>query len=729
MTYLRGPNIWTYRPVVEAWVDIGALEDSPSNTIPGFFERLTSWLPTLSEHRCGVGEPGGFLERLREGTWPAHIMEHLAIELQNLAGVQAGFGKARQTSVRGVYKLAVRARNEQVGRAALEAAREMVLAGIEARPFDVVATVTQLRDMVDRHHLGPSTECIVDAAAARRIPWLRLNEGNLVQLGHGANQRRIWTAETDQTSAIAEGIASDKDLTKRLLQACGVPIPAGRIVSSATDAWAAAEEIGVPVVMKPSDANHARGVSLELTRREDIEAAFHVADAEGSDVMVERHVPGTDHRLLVVGGRVVAAAKGEQLFVTGNGEATVRQLIDGQLNSDPRRGDAEEFPLETIILEREPVMRLLLARQGMDGDSVPAAGQRVLIQRTGNWSVDCTDEVHEDVAAAAALAARVVGLDITGIDLVVEDIGRPLEEQRGAIVEVNAGPSLLMHIKPAQGKPRPVGEAIVGSLFPNGEHGRIPIVGIAGTRETTAVARMVALLLHLAGRHVGLACRDGLFLDRRRVEKADSTSWQAGQRLLMNRGVEAAVFETGAESILSEGLAYDRCQVGIVTDADMPDALRDYYVDQPEQMYDVLRTQVDVVLPEGTAVLNAADSIVARMAELCDGEVIFYAADDSLGTLAQHRAKGGRALFARGAKLVQASGPDETSIVDLGGLLSPRADASSTTIEAMLAAVAAAWAFGISSELIRAGLDAFLWEQHEPAIAGARGAGVRTQAY
>ncbi|MDP1897885.1 MAG: acetate--CoA ligase family protein, partial [Sulfurimicrobium sp.] len=283
---LRGPNIWTYRPALEAWVDIGALEDSPSNTIPGFYERLLAWLPSLIEHHCGVGERGGFMQRVREGTWAGHILEHVTLELQNLAGMQSGFGKARSTSVRGVYKVVVRSRDEEVSRACLNAARDLIMAAIEDRPFDVTGTIARLRDLADSLCIGPSTACIVDAATERGIPSIRLTDGNLMQLGYGVRQRRIWTAETDQTSAIAEGIASDKDLTKNLLQSCGVPVPEGRVVDSPEDAWEAAEDIGVPVVVKPTDGNHGRGVSAELMTREEVEAAYGVALNEGSEVMV-----------------------------------------------------------------------------------------------------------------------------------------------------------------------------------------------------------------------------------------------------------------------------------------------------------------------------------------------------------------------------------------------------------------------------------------------------------
>lgn len=719
--YLEGPNLWTYRPVLEAWVDIGELEEQPSNTIPGFVDRLVAWLPSLAEHRCGVGEPGGFVLRLREGTWPAHILEHVAIELQNLAGSQAGFGKARETGVRGVYKVAFRARNEQVGRAALAAARELVLAAMDDRPYDLPATLAMLRAMVDSLCLGPSTACIVDAAAERRIPAIRLTEGNLVQLGYGARQRRIWTAETDRTSAIGESVSGDKDLTKSLLATCGVPVPEGRVVESAQDAWDAAQDIGLPVVVKPSDANHGRGVSLELRSREDVEAAFALAEQEGSEVLVERFIPGNEHRLLVVGGQVVAAARGEAAWVVGDGRCNVVELIERQLNADPRRGLTEDFPLNKILVDEDPAVVLELQRQGLQPGSVPAAGQRVLIQRNGNVAFDVTDAVHPQVAAAASLAARIVGLDIAGVDLVAEDISRPLAEQQGAIVEVNAGPGLLMHLKPVDGAPRPVGRAIVEHLFPQGDSGRVPVVGIAGSGGTALVGRLVAWLLHLDGKPVGLACSDGLYLERRQVDARPSATWAAGQRVLMNRRIEAAVIENGAETILTHGLAYDRCQVGVVTDVSGAEALAAYHVNEPRQVFNVLRTQVDVVLPEGTAVLNADDPLVAEMAPLCDGEVLFYGLDAELPALAEHRAAGGRAVFLRGTQVVLARGADEQLLGGLDAFPAARAGQSPVAVESLLAAVGAAWALGLAPELIRAGAGTFDPTRTASLDAGTRG--------
>ncbi|MDB5800127.1 MAG: cphA [Rhodocyclales bacterium] len=694
---LRGPNIWTYRPALEALIDIGELEDFPSNTLPGFYERLSAWLPGLAEHRCSYGEPGGFLRRVEEGTWPAHILEHVTLELQNMAGQRTGFGKARSTSKRGVYKVVVRSRQEEVTRACLQAGRDLVMAAIEDAAFDVAATVERLRDIADSLCLGPSTACIVDAATERRIPSIRLTGGNLVQLGYGARQRRVWTAETDRTSAIAESIAGDKDLTKSLLAACGVPVPEGRVVDNAEDAWDAAESIGLPVVVKPSDANHGRGVSLNLNTRAEVEAAFALAQSEGSEVIVERFVLGDEHRLLVVGKRVVAAARGEAAWVTGDGKLNIVELVDLQINTDSRRGETEDFPLNKITVETDAAIVLELVRQGLTPRSTPAAGQRVLIQRNGNVSIDVTDKVHPEVAAAVSLAARIVGLDIAGVDLVAEDISRPLEEQRGAIVEVNAGPGLLMHLRPAEGEARPVGQPIVDHLFPEDNNGRIPIVGVTGSDDTTRVARLIAWLLHIDGRHAGVACRDGLYFDQRQVESGDCANWHAGQRLLINRNMQAAVFETPAVGILGEGLPYDRCNVGVVTSLRHTDDVVRFDILDDEQMAGVLRTQVDVVLDEGAAVLNADDAGVAAMADFSDGEVIFYGLDEKSTVIAAHLARDGRAVVLR-----------DDAIVLLKGSHAQRLTARPMTPpSATLAAVAAAWALGLAADLMSTGIGSF----------------------
>lgn len=707
VTYLRGPNIWTYRPVIEAWVEIGELEHYPSNTLPGFTDRLTAWLPSLIEHRCGVGERGGFIQRLREGTWAAHILEHVVLELQNLAGMRTGFGKTRKAAEPSLYKMAFRTRQEQVGRAALEIGRELLLAAIEDTPYDVATKVAGLTELVDSLCLGPSTSHIVDAATDRTIPWIRLNEGNLVQLGYGNKQRRIWTAETDQTSAIAESISTDKDLTKSLLQSCGVPVPEGSLVHSAEEAWEAAQDIGLPVVLKPYNGNHGRGVSLNLKTETDVHAAFRLADRKGggSAVIVEQFIEGNEHRVLVVGKKVVAVAAGETAWITGNGTSTVNELVDEQINSDPRRGLTEEFPLNKLGIQHAEIL-LELARQGLTGEGIPARGQRVLIQRNGNVAFDVTDLVHPSIAAVATLAARVVGLDIAGVDLVVEDISRPFSSQRGAVIEVNAGPGLLTHLKPASGLPRPIGAAIIDHLFPDDVSGRIPIVGVTEAGGSTLISKLISHLLYVSGKHVGLACSTGLYLDQRQIDKKNAINWDAGQRLLINRSVTAAVFETSHRMILSEGLVYDKCAVGVISEFNdnlKNTHLEEFHISDPDRFFNVVRTQIDVVLPDGVAVLNAANPRIAEMAKLCDGKVIFYGENPHLPTIAQHRADGERVVFLRNNCIVLAHGINEMALLPLSSLKPGKAAQPAN----VMAAVAAAWALHISPELIEAGLRTF----------------------
>ncbi len=706
--YLRGPSIWTYRPIIEALIDIGELEDFPSNTLPGFNERLSAWLPGLIEHRCSPGVRGGFLQRMAEGTWPGHILEHVTLELQTRAGMPTGFGKAREAGPRGVYKVVFRTDDEACGLLALHTARDLIMAAIEDRPFDVQGELAKLSKMVDDRCVGPSTASIVERAIERKIPFIRLNAGSLVQLGHGARQRRIWTAETDRTSAIAEGISRDKDLTKRLLSRCGIPVPEGQVVESPEAAWAAAQELGLPVVVKPDNGNRSRGVSLDLRERSNIETAYELALAQGRDVMVERYITGVEHRLLVVGDQLAAATCGEMTYVNGDGQHTVRELIELQINADPRRGQFGDAPLEIVSLELQPTSVLELARQGLTPESVPAAGQRVLVQRTGNMSTDVTDQVHPDVATVAVLAAKVVGLDIAGVDVVTPDIGQPLEKVGGAVVEVNAGPSLLMHLNPAKGQPRPVGRLILDHLFTSQEDGRIPVVGLMGDGDTTRAARLTAWLLQLQGWHTGLSCREGLFVNQRRLQADDPIGFEDAERLLINRQVQAAVFESDVRHLMTEGLPYDRCHVGVVTRMPGIQGLEDLYPGDDDRVPGYVRTQIDVVLPGGACVLNAEDEAVAGLSRYCDGETVYFAGSADHPRIAEHRQTGGRAAFWREGSLVLAHGPQETEVLSVqrpavGRLL--REQRLDTTD--MLVAACTAWVLGMNAELIRAGVKSY----------------------
>ncbi len=708
--YIRGPNMWTWVPVIEAWVDIGDLENFPSDKIPGFYERLISTMPSLIEHRCSYEVRGGFLKRVEEGTWPGHILEHLTLELLGLAGLEVGFGRARETSVTGVYKIIIEAPQEDVVYRAILEAKELLLALIQDRGFDLEKSLVYLKDLVEDLCLGPSTGCIVAAAKENRIPSIRLTKGNLVQLGYGAKQRRIWTAETDQTSAIAESISRDKDLTKNLLTSLGVPVPMGQIVASSESAWEVAQDLGLPVVVKPQDGNHGRGVFTNLFTQEEITSAYEVALQEGSGVIVEKFILGDEHRLLVVGDQVVAAAKGESAWVTGDGIHSVDELIQIQINIDPRRGPTEDFPLNLVRIDSAALFEL--KRQGFLPEGVPLKGHAVLIQRNGNVSIDVTDQVHPLVAKRVVLAAKIVGLDVAGVDLVIQDISRPLEEQGGAIVEVNAGPGLLMHLKPAQGKPRAVGQAIIKHLFPDPESCRIPLIGITGSIGASFVAEMSAHILKLANFYVGLVSQQGLFFNQRLVEKNNDASWALSRRVVMNRMVTAAVIEATPLSILNEGLAYDLCKIGVITNIDKNIFFPEESINDEDGLFKVFRTQVDVVLPEGTAVLNAQDPMIVEMTDLCLGEIIFYAEDMNHPVLQQRIALNKKIICRQENSIILQEGKQHIWSFDLG-LVRFMNNKLAEPIGELMAVIGVCWGLDLDFQLIEAGLETFTVEKLE----------------
>ena len=505
-------------------------------------------------------------------------------------------------------------------------------------PFDVAAEVKKLRDLLHKERLGPSTAAIVGAAVARGIPYRRLNSESLVLLGHGARQRRILAAETDRTGAIAESIAQDKELTRSLLSQVGVPVPEGRPVKDAEDAWAAAQEIGGPVVVKPQFGNQGRGVATNLSTREQVEAAYASVREDWTEVVVERFAPGADYRVLVVGGRVVAASRREPAQVIGDGRHTIAELV-ALVNRDPRRGDDHATVLSKLVLD--PIALQVLGEQGYTPESIPQSGHRVLIRRnanlsTGGTATDVTDRVHHEVAARAVEAARIIGLDIAGVDVIAQDISRPLEEQAGVIVEVNAAPGLRMHLEPSAGTPRPVGEAIVSLLYPEGETGRVPIVAVTGVNGKTTTTRLIAQILRHTGKTVGMTCTDGICIGDRWIDTGDCSGPQSARMVLLNPRVEAAVLETARGGILREGLGFDRCDVAVVTNIGEGDHLGLAEIHTLEKLALVKRTIVDVVAPTGAAVLNAADPLVAEMAPKCPGSVVFFARDGRNPVLAAH---------------------------------------------------------------------------------------------
>jgi len=709
--YIKGPNMWCWVEVLEALIDIGELEEYPSDKIPGFYERLVNKLPSLIEHRCSYEERGGFLKRVEEGTWPVHIMEHLTLELQSLAGFAGGFGRARESSTSGIYKLIVATPHEEVTKQAIYFAKDLLLALIQDREYDLEANIEHLKEMMDDLCLGPSTGCIVKAGKEKFIPHIRLSKGNLVQLGYGAEQKRIWTAETNQTSAIAETISRDKNLTKTLLASVGLPIPYGELVHNEKHAWEVAQEIGLPVVVKPQDGNHGRGVFTNLHTQEEIFAAYEVARHEGSGVLVEKFILGDEHRLLVVGDHLVAAAKGEECKVIGDGKHTILELIDIQINSDPRRGSSEDFPLNPVRIDS--IADLELKSQGYTSESIVETGKQALIQRNGNVAFDVTDIVHPSVAKKVVLAAKVVGLDVAGVDLVALDISKPLEEQGAAIVEVNAGPGLLMHIKPAKGNAQPVGQAIIRHLFPTDKNGRIPIIGVCGSRGSTLVSQICAYILKLNNFYVALSNQQGLSFNQRPVEKNGSTEWDRGRRTLLNPLVEAAVIESTPKSILMQGIPYDLCLVGVMTGVDKTTFYPEQSIIEEKQLYSIYRTQVDVVIPEsnGVAVLNADDDMVVEMAEISPAEVMFYSVDPSHAALTNLANKGGRSVTLIDQKITLRQGFNHIYAFALNESEFLKYDEFSDHLSAMLAAVGAMWAVGLPFEILETGIATFLPEE------------------
>jgi cyanophycin synthetase len=696
---LRGPNLWSRNTALEAIVSLTEEERSVAN-LPGFTARKQALFPSLA----GLAPaPAGKPQSL------AHVLARTALALQVQAGCHVSFYRTAATVDAGVYQVVVQYAVEEVGRLAFELAEGLLAAVRMDTPFDLPAAVARLKELDEEIRLGPSTGSIVAAALARGIPIRRLNKHSLVQLGWGCRQHRILAAETDRTSAIGEAIAQDKELTKTLLEAAGVPVPTGRTVKDRDDAWEAAQEIGGPVVVKPQHGSQGRGVTVNLTGEQAVKAAYDAAVAVTSDVLVERFAPGQDYRLLVIGGQLVAAARREPPRVVGDGVSTVRQLV-GAVNADPRRtkGHAtslSEIPLDSIALH-------VLDEQGLTPESVPPAGARVMLRHnanlsTGGTATDVTDDVHPDVAARAVDAARVVGLDVCGVDVIVDRVDRPLEAQGGVVVEVNAAPGFRMHLDPSYGKPRAVGEAVINMMFAPGDNGRIPVVAVSGTNGKTTTVRLIAHILKTRGAKVGMTCSDGIYVDGRRIDAGDCSGPRSARSVLLHPAVEAAVFETARGGILREGLGFDRCDVAVVTNIGTGDHLGLKFITTVEDLAVIKRVIVENVAPNGMAVLNAVDPLAAAMMEACPGTVTFFARDPATPVLAAHRARGGRVVFVDGGAVVAAEGSSERRVA-LSGVPLTRGGKIRFQVENVMAAVAAAWAQNIEWETVTAALATFV---------------------
>jgi cyanophycin synthetase len=706
---LRGPNLYAYKTVLRIELDIGPLETQPSNSFPGFVERLTSWVPGLHRHECSVGRPGGFVERLRRGTYLAHIAEHVTLALQNEMGFDVAYGRARGTGETGVYNVIIAYQEEEPAREAFKTALELTLAAMFDEPFDMAAARERLQDLADEYRLGPSTKAIVDAARRRKIPVRRLTPtGSLVQLGYGVHQKRILASQTSDTSALAVEICQEKPLTNRVLRNVGISVPEGQTVRSADEAWEVARELGLPVILKPEAGNQGKGVMVNLRSEAEVRAAYEVASQYRGDVLVEKHIEGEDYRLLVVNGKMVAAARRDPAQVIGDGRRTVAQLVE-LANQDPRRRPGHSSSLTRIKLDE--AAHVVLGQQGLTEESVPEAGQTVKLRQncnlsTGGTATDVTDEVHPANARMAELAAQVLNLDVAGIDLLCKDIRRPLGEQAGAIVEVNAAPGLRMHLQPTNGQPRDVGVPIVESLYPDGAPSRIPIIAVTGTNGKTTVTRLVAHMFETARSCVGMTSTDGTYIRGERILEGDCSGPRSAQAVLLHPRVEVAVLEVARGGILREGLGFDWCSVGIVTNVS-PDHLGISGVNTVEQLARVKQVVIESVAEDGFGVLNAEDPLVAEMAAACRGKVVYFARNADNPILQAHLAQGGRAVFVDNGSIVTARDGRRQLLVDLDRVTFTGGGAIRFQLENALAATAAAWAQGLNPALIVRALTTF----------------------
>lgn len=703
---LRGPNLWSHHTAIQS-VAICTDQEAAVSSLPGFEAKLRARFPEISPF-----QPVGHAESVSL----ARVLELAALGLQAQAGCPVTFSCTTPTVDANTYQVVVEYSEEEVGMLAMELAEKLCNAALHDTPFDLPAALEALRDLDEDVRLGPSTGSIVDAAVARGIPYSRMTEGSMVRLGWGSKQRRIQAAEMDVTSAIAEAIAQDKELTKKLLAAAGVPVPGGRSVADADDAWAAAQEIGLPVVVKPNDGNQGKGVTVNITSKEQLLKAFAVAKEFRDDILVERFMPGNDFRLLVVGDRLVAAARRDPPKVVGDGKHTIAELV-AQVNADPRRGSGHSTSLTKIRFDE--IAKATLATQGFNSDSVPAKGQRVNLRNnanlsTGGSATDVTDDVHPEVAARAIAAAHMVGLDICGVDVVCDSILRSLEEQGGGIVEVNAAPGLRMHLSPSFGKGRAVGEAIIGSMFKKGQDGRIPIVAVTGTNGKTTTVRLISHLLAHSGLRVGMTNTDGVYVNGDCIDTGDCSGPKSAKSVLLHPDVDAAVLETARGGILREGLAFDKCDVAVVTNVGSGDHLGLNYITTVDELAVLKRVIVQNVAATGAAVLNAADPIVARMAAKCKGQVIFFAEDKNNPVMATHRAQGHAVVYVQGKQLVARKGSQTESIalsevpITMGGTIGFQ-------VENVMASVAAAWSLGLGWDVIRQGLATFSNDNHNAA--------------
>ena len=708
---MKGPNYWSIRRhrLIVMKLDIEEMEDLPSNKIPGFSERMEKMFPSMYAHECSEGHPGGFFKRVKDGTWMGHVVEHIALEIQTLAGMDCGFGRTRSTGVHGVYSVVFNYMEEKAGIFAAKSAVRIVEALVKGVEYNLADDIQELREIRENERLGPSTGSIVEEAIKRKIPWIRLNRHSLVQLGYGINQRRIQATVASTTSSIAVEIACDKEETKNLLEAANIPVPRGRVVYDEEDLESAVKRIGYPMVLKPVGGNHGRGATINITTWEDAVEALAFAKRVSRGVIAEKFITGADHRLLVVDYKFIAGARRTPARVIGDGKHTVSELID-IVNSDPRRGYGHEKVLTSIKVDDMTLG--MLEEKGLSLSSVLKKGEELLLKRTANLSTggtstDVTDVVHPFNVFMAERIARIIGLDICGIDIMTPDISIPVHENGGAVLEVNAGPGFRMHIAPAEGLPRNVAEPVIDMLYPPGTSARIPIIAITGTNGKTTTTRLTAHIVKTMGYKVGFTTTDGIYIQNRMVEVGDCTGPLSAEFVLRDPTVDFAVLECARGGILKAGLGFHNCDIAIVTNV-AADHLGLKDINTIEDMARVKAVVAESVLPEGHAILNADDDLVYNMRKGLNCNIALFSLDEHNPRIIKHCENGGIAAIVENGYVTICKGTWKIRVDKVVNIPLTFSGKAVFMIQNVLPAVIAGFLRGFKVDDIRLALETFI---------------------
>ncbi|MFP4001431.1 MAG: cyanophycin synthetase [Thermoplasmata archaeon] len=703
---LRGPNYYSLEHAIIMILDLEDLENRSSSEIPGFADSLRSTIPSLEAHKCDGGYEGCFLEEVEDGTDLGHVVEHVSIELQSLAKMEVSFGRTLDTEEDGVYRIVYQYRVEEAGLQAGEYAVDLVERFAEGECPDLDCMIDELKKISNENMLGPTTDSIIGEASKEGIPYIRLNEYSYVQLGYGKNQRRIQASMTDATSAIGVQIADNKWRTKKVLDEAGIPVPRGEMVKEVETALEIAKDLGYPVAVKPNTGNHGRGISIRVEDSEQLRRAFKEAKRIDPVIIIEKYLVGADHRLLVIDGKLVAAARRNPPLIKGDGGSTIKELID-ELNSDPKRGKGHEKTLTEVEIDHST--KKVFDQKDYSLDTVLPEGERLYLKPTANLSTggtatDVTDSVHPENKMMAERIAEIVGLDVIGIDTIALDLEEPIDRSNGGVIEVNAAPGFRMHLDTQEGKERDVGKAVIDMLFPSGSNGRIPIVAVTGTNGKTTTVRLISHILKEDGKKVGVSSTDGLFIGDELLKEGDYSGPQGTKFILKENRVDHAVLEVARGGILRRGLGYSESEVGVFLNVSR-DHLGERGINTIEEMADVKGTVVEAVKPSGKAVLNAEDPNVLKFKDKVRSDTILFSSDPELDVLEEHLSKGGSVVTVEDGMLVIKESDDIWDVVEVSNIPITLEGKASFNVMNSLASVASCYALDIDLESIRNGLQ------------------------